>query len=299
MGNIRADSMQRCGAFSGLEILLAAACLVPSLVWAQGMPDTCEASLSHAKQLTDSGRLRDSLAEFAQCTLPKCSEAIRQECSQLLDATKSRGPQVVFDVKDSQGVDAHDVRIEMDGELLAAKIDGSPLSVDPGLHRVTFQISGQPMQVREYTFRDYERDRLETISFMASNISSPAEKSPAADRRQESSTSALSQQQTTALIIGGAGVASIALGGVFALRASSRRSEAESVCPSRSECESQFGTDRWNESHQWTTAAQIAVTLGVATIAGGAVLWWTDDAAGSKTSQLGLGLGSVRYTRVW
>lgn len=291
--------MQRCGLFSSLGIVLAAAFVDPSGASAQEAVEKCAASLLHAKQLGDSGRLRAALAQFPQCTLSECDEAIRKECNQLLDAATLRVPQVVFDVKDGQGVDAHDVRVSMDGELLASKIDGKPIVVDPGVHRIAIQIPGQPTQVRDYTFSDYEQDRLETISFMASNISSPAEKAPAVDKRGDASTSALSQQETTALIVGGAGVASIALGGVFAMRASSRRTEAESVCPSRNDCSSQFGTDRWNESHQWTTAAQIAVTLGVATIAGGAVLWWTDDAAGSRSSQIGLGLGSVRYTRAW
>ena len=53
-------------------------------------------------------------------------------------------PTVVFEAKDAAGAIVFAVKVKMDGDLLAERLQGSALPIDPGEHTFTFEVAGRP-----------------------------------------------------------------------------------------------------------------------------------------------------------
>jgi hypothetical protein len=100
-----------------------------------------------------------------------------------------------------------------------------------------------------------------------------------------------SSQRTMGLIVGAAGLVGVGIGSYFGIRAFSKNGEAEDNCPRGATCNAR------DEARNAATAANIAYGVGLAALAGGAVLYLTapreDTAAKGGSLHARIGLGSV------
>lgn len=111
----------------------------------------------------------------------------------------------------------------------------------------------------------------------------PAQPAPGADLAVGTRGST---QRTLAYVIGGAGIAGIAVGSVFGLRAISKNDEAKEHCPRSPQCDDALGVTLTNEADDLATISNIAFGLGAAALVGGVVLFLT--APDSESPQSGL-----------
>jgi hypothetical protein len=81
-------------------------------------------------------------------------------------------------------------------------------------------------------------------------------------------------QRTMGIVLGAAGVVGVGVGSYFGLRAMSKNSEAADKCPNNL-CPDATGVDLTDEARSAATGSNIAFGLGLAAIAGGAVLYFT------------------------
>jgi hypothetical protein len=92
-------------------------------------------------------------------------------------------PSVIIQVEGN--VASTDVRVLVDGLLVASRLDGTPISVDPGQHVFRFEPKGGAASEQTVLINEGQKDRVLTISIAAP----PPPPSPPERPRSSSSTS--------------------------------------------------------------------------------------------------------------
>ncbi|MEZ4371736.1 MAG: hypothetical protein R3B07_12965 [Polyangiaceae bacterium] len=188
---------------------------------------------------------------------------------------------------DARAIDGYQVK--RDGDVIDASLWGVAVPVDPGEYAIVISAPGY----QEYTFKvrvEGEGKTVETQlpalikSKADASTPPPAETPPPAVAPPPSSppgpiadegSSDGSGQRTAGIIVGGLGLAGIAIGSVFGLQAISKNSDAEKFCPRGSKCDSQQGVDLTDDAKSAATVSNIAFGVGAAALIGGLVLYFT------------------------
>src|SRR3974390_1132781 len=135
-----ADRMHR-GFSAGLGasvILLSAPLSLAASPHAREVAE-CAAARENAVTHERSGHLRQSLESWQACAKAACGRVLHKECTARAIEVESELPTIVLQVNSETGAPVKDVEVWMDGELLASRLDGNPLPVDPGLHEFSFR----------------------------------------------------------------------------------------------------------------------------------------------------------------
>ncbi len=121
--------------------------------------DASEGSLT----LGDVHKLRAERSLLLVCAAVGCPTDIRKECAARVAEVSDQIPTIIFAAKDASGGDLSAVKVTMDGELLAERLDGTALATDPGEHRFRFEMAGQPPLEKKLVMHEGEKDRREVI----------------------------------------------------------------------------------------------------------------------------------------
>jgi hypothetical protein len=154
-------------AFAALVAALACS-TVPRLAHADAK-EACIAASEEAQQLRIDGRPVEARARLLDCVKPECPALVRQDCTQWMAEVVASVPSVVLGARDPRGRDVIDVQASMDGVLVARRLDGRSLEVDPGVHAFRFESTGAPgvsadLQV---LVRAGEKNRVVTVTLGA------------------------------------------------------------------------------------------------------------------------------------
>jgi hypothetical protein len=103
--------------------------------------------------------------QFIQCARSVCPALVRKDCAQWLSEVQVTLPSVVFGARDAHGNDVLNVRVSVDGNLVADKLDGTSVAVDPGPHVFHFEWEGHGAVDQQTVIREGEKSRLLTVSF--------------------------------------------------------------------------------------------------------------------------------------
>ncbi len=102
-------------------------------------PRACMAVFRSAEEKEQQGHMREARSLLVKCSRSACGHAMLQQCASKFTQIDSVDlPSIVPTVTDETGAVRTDVQVRMDGELLAARIDGQALAVDPGMHEFAF-----------------------------------------------------------------------------------------------------------------------------------------------------------------
>jgi len=259
-----------------------AVAMIPRVARAQDA-DACIAASESSLSLRKAGKLIDARKALATCAAPACPDPVKTSCQQRLQDAERAVPSIVFQVKDGAGNDVPSVKISVDGQPRDERV-GSALSLDPGSHTFTFEAPGLPTATKTLVIVEGVKERPETVTLGASApaptpAATPAAPAPTSD--QTPSTGGGSSQKTIGLVVGGVGIAGLALGTVFGLMASSSWSTAQS--------EQQKGQYPNDSNDQKTASTQATISTvgfiaGGVLVAGGALLWLTAPSASSTTT---------------
>lgn len=271
----------------GLAAASAAATLFTTVhASADVTKDQCIDADTQAQSLRREGRFHEARAQLRVCVDTGCPSIVRDDCAQRVDELERAQPTIVFAAKDTTGHDLTAVRVAMDGQPFAERLDGTALAADPGQHTFTFEVQGQPVVTQTYVLRESEKGRRETFTIgVAAPAPSPQHDQPAPPVRVEGEgiappaqrpteapptarTGGLGGQKVAGLVVGGAGIVGIAVGSIFGAIASSSWSKAQGEC-SPGNCPSAAHALAATDHDSAVTAATIS-TVGF--IAGGALL---------------------------
>jgi len=179
-------------------------------------------------------------------------------------------PRLIIEV--TEGVDG--LHVTVDGHALAAAGWGTPLPIDPGTHEITVHAPGYEQWSTSITVADgASTDRL-SVPALKKAVNESAEKpaatsSAATEVPTEHATSG-STQRTVGYVVGGAGIAALALGSYFGLKAKSQTQDADQHCDGKyCDATGLAGHDDAKRSALYST---IGFGVGLTAVAAGAVL---------------------------
>ncbi len=109
---------------------------------AQDEKHQCISASDQGQQLRDDGKYRLAREAFARCARETCPIPVRQDCVHWLLEVDQSSATIVINAKDNKGNDLADVAVAVDGTSLVTKLDGKPLTVDPGEHTLRFEAPG-------------------------------------------------------------------------------------------------------------------------------------------------------------
>jgi hypothetical protein len=275
-----------------LSILAVATVSLPMRDARGADPTTADCVGATEAALTSDGqrKLRTERSQLLVCASMTCPTDVRKECLQRIDEVNTQIPTIVFAAKDASGADLGAVRVTMDGELLAERLEGIPISVDPGEHTFGFQAAGQAPVTKTLVIQQAQKDRRELITFgnRALLLASP----------DSASSKASHTQKTLALVAGGVGVLGLGIGTAIGVMALSKRSDASNLCPNA--CATQAGVNLWNDASTLGNVSTVGLIVGGVALAGGAVLWFTvPRSVGAVSAQVGAGFGDIQARGSW
>jgi hypothetical protein len=122
--------------------------------------EACATASEKGQELRDRGRLRAARALFVECAAERCPAIVRKDCAAWLGEVDERLPTVAIRARDAEGRDVSDVRVAVDGEALAERLDGRALAVDPGERTLRFTRAGAPEVTQALLLREGEKGRL-------------------------------------------------------------------------------------------------------------------------------------------
>lgn len=99
----------------------------------------CASSAEKAQTLREEKKLLDARKELLLCSQEECPKAVRSDCVVWLREVEVSTPSVVFRARGTDGADLVDLKVVSDGRLLASRLDGAALPIDPGAHVFRFE----------------------------------------------------------------------------------------------------------------------------------------------------------------
>ncbi len=189
---------------------------VPAAHAADPSVGDCLSATETSLHLRSSHKLREARAQLLICSAATCPAEVREECMHRISDLNADEPTVVFAVKTTAGLELSDVKVTMDGEVVAERLDGSALSLDPGSHSFTFEAAGVPPVTKMYILHEGEKGREETV------VVEPPVVTAAKGNGKE--------QRLLGIALGTAGLAGLVVGGIFGGLASSAWSSAKAQC---------------------------------------------------------------------
>jgi hypothetical protein len=181
------------------------------------------------------------------------------------------------------------VQVWRNGVPIDAAVFGSAIPVDPGTQRITASATGKQPWAQSFEVAA-EGTRLEVnVPDLAAAESDDGSLAAALDTETPGDT-----QRSWAWALGGVGLAGLATATVLGLQASSSWSSAEAGCSDgRYGCSDAALGDQ-SDAETQATLATLAVSLGGAALAVGAVLWVTAPDAPTPDAEVVLGPGQIR-----
>lgn len=143
------------------------ACLVASTASAQNKTVDCPSASEDGQRLRGQSHFRQAHEQFRACSQASCPAVVRKDCAKWLTELDDTMPSVVVGVVDELGHDMTEAEISVDGEMLAAQVDGKPLIVDPGPHELRATASGRMPTTSSIVVRVGEKNRLVQMKFAA------------------------------------------------------------------------------------------------------------------------------------
>jgi hypothetical protein len=175
--------------------------------------------------------------------------------------------------------------VTRDGAPVIRESFGVAVAVDPGKHVVKVTAPGRQPWTKEIDVRAASQEAVIVPDLAVARDEPttapppppPPTKGPPPDEPQPAGG-----HRTTGFIVGGVGVAALAVGGVFGLSALSKHSDAKSACPG-GVCASSADADTQSSARSAARIADIGFVLGAIGVGVGAYLVLTDPGP-SKTS---------------
>jgi hypothetical protein len=256
--------------------------------------DACIAANERAVSDHKVGKLLDERTQLAQCSALTCPAPVRSSCAQrLADVTRAL-PSIVFAAKDAAGHDLEHVTVSIDGGARPRALDGKGIVLDPGDHDFVFQAPDLPPVARHFVMHEDEQNRMEAIVLgtppAAAAGPAPAEQPPDPERTSSDG----SAMRGVGLVVGGVGIAGLAVGGIFAGLSVSAHDSYQNACGSAigaapNQC-NQAGVNGERDAATKGTVSTVALIGGGALLATGATLFLLAPRA---RTQVGVGLGRL------
>jgi hypothetical protein len=277
----------------GLGLPVAAFCAASlRSAWASADDETCRSAYVETQRLQRAAQFLAARREAVSCGQDTCSDTVRSQCTTWLESIERALPTVVIDARDGTGAALADVQVEANGQLLAERLSGRALEVDPGEYVLLFRHGSQTIE-QHTLIRESEKYRTLEVRFDPLPESTPPAR---ASEPQEPATPpgpgsepTLAQPMTPAplddtssaaprhtpiptagYVLGGLGLAGVT---TFAVLATSGYASERHL---RRTCASECDAGQVDAVRTRYLVADVALGAGLASLAAGVAVWfWT------------------------
>jgi hypothetical protein len=284
----------------------------------------CLAANESAVNLRGEHKLRQARQQSLVCAATSCPGEVRDTCQKRVAELSTAIPTVVFLAKDAAGHDLVAVKVSMDGEPMADRLEGAAVPIEVGQHKFTFEVAGQAPVEQSFVISEGQKDRRETITIgaaaattptppnptpsVAAVPSTPSEVVPAEPRSAAGSQGGGSNRMVRAIgfITGGVGVALLGLTTYYAVTAGSRDHDSITAASSPDPNVRATSSTLYDQAKQAETYAYVTGGIAIAAIATGVVLVLTSRTrAPEKASRvrfaprIGMRTAGVEMSGAW
>jgi hypothetical protein len=275
-------------------------CLLTSLFFSaalggQALADDkadCLAAASKGQTQRDAHALVEARDQFRLCARAQCPAVVQASCIEWLEVTERSLPTIVLSAKEGAGADLIDVKASIDGVVVATRLEGKAIDVNPGLHSFRFELGSGKEVAEDVVIKEGEKDHAVVAIFPAAPppivtparapspalAASPPPAPPGRDRG--------SLRAKGAVALAGAGALAAGLGAYFGAEALSKNGEARPYCGVggvKNACYGAGVTLR-DDAVRDATASTVLLSAGGAGIVAGLVLWLTAPRPPSATT---------------
>lgn len=149
----------------GLAIAFAASSLAGDLIAQTPAPpseERCLEAYEKGQRLRKKSAFREARSELLLCARAPCPETFRPECLRWYDEVQALVPSII--VRIDGDVDRSAVHVLVDGNLVATRLDGTPIELDPGEHVVRVELPGEVPLEQKVLVIQSEKGRVVTFT---------------------------------------------------------------------------------------------------------------------------------------
>lgn len=247
----------------------------------------CAAAYEQAQEQRKAGTLVAARATLHVCTNEVCPDFIRNDCDAWYVAVQAELPTLVFTAQ-SLGRDLANVRISSGERLLASKIDGQAIELDPGEYDFEFLAPGMRPLTQHLVIARGEQNRLVRVELTPLQSAAIESEQPVVPAPQSSRSFALPA------IFLGVGAAGVATFGAMGAWGRSSEFQLEGRCAPR------CSKDELASVRTKYLLADVSLGVGIASLAVGAYLLFRPDSDAPKAGRVSFdvrpGTGSLSAT---
>lgn len=191
-----------------------------------------------------------------------------------LDEIRTSMPSLSVSVTDVDGCDVTKATVAVDGEVIATSLDGRALSIDPGVHVLRVELADGRVSEQRVVLNEGEKARRHVVSFAARGVTCGHATSSTSAPVGPVTASSEPHGQTPLMtyVLGGVGIAALAVGGGFEIVGFSDRA-AFDACRPRCSSES---VDGWRTKF---IVGDVFIGLGLVSLGIAGYLYFTRPTA--------------------
>lgn len=110
---------------------------------------TCLAAHEEALARKTDKKPHAALEKLVVCARTECPTIVRKECTDLLESVQSAAPTVVVEALDDKGNSDTAVKVTIDGDVVAEKLTGAAVNVEPGEHVFVFERASDGKKIED------------------------------------------------------------------------------------------------------------------------------------------------------
>jgi hypothetical protein len=180
-----------------------------------------------------------------------------------------------LEIRPPTGADFGDVEVDLDGSRLSPMLYGVALPVDPGAHELTASATGRQRWALELNLPSGPGTtsvRIPESSLALRPRTAPPAPALATGDAPSANTAPPGQtMRTVGLVLGGAGIAGLTLGTVFAFKARADHDDLQAVCAGDVCAES--AASQLDKYRSDALVANTALVIGASSLVGGVVVY--------------------------
>jgi hypothetical protein len=127
-------------------------------------PPACQAAYKKAQKAEQEGELVTAKRFLRICAKAKCGVFLEHQCTFNYARIESDMPTVVPVATDDSGKPVVDMMLKVDGYILAERLDGHAVPINPGMHEFTFETSKGVVARRRIMILQGQRNRRLAVS---------------------------------------------------------------------------------------------------------------------------------------
>ncbi|HKE14668.1 MAG TPA: hypothetical protein VKB80_07380 [Kofleriaceae bacterium] len=124
----------------------------------------CHLSYKNARKLEQSGQLVKAEKFLRVCAKPKCGVFLEHQCTFAYARIEADMPSVVPTATGPDGKPVMALTFKVDGTVLASRLDGHAVTIDPGLHEFSFVAENRVVSRQKVMVLQGQRNRHITVS---------------------------------------------------------------------------------------------------------------------------------------